>query len=465
MLSRMTELEIHSAAFDQARLKTEQLRIVGILVFAAVLVVVTAVRTLLLHTGAPLDVWIEDVALIALLVTYEFFSLHFVRRALAKGAGPATAWWSFGISFETLLPAFWMALLSSAKVEPGYQPLANPAALVFFVIIILSILRLSRATSVMTGVTAALGYLAAAVYIGWRPAMPGTAAPVTQTMVPLYAIILLAGGFLAGVVANEVRKNVQAALREAETQRRLESVQHDLQVARSIQQSLLPSKKPELPGFQIAGWNQPADDTGGDYFDWMMTPDGKLAVMLADVTGHGIGPALLAASSRAYARASFETQPDLVSAFRHMNQAMAADLDPRRFVTFAAVLCSANPGNVQVFSAGHAPLFFYSAAEDRFWEMEAHAPPLGILPVLAGDPPANLSLKTGDLILLVTDGFFEWENAAGEQFGSKRLEEAVRAAHGSAPEEIIQKLYRSVLVFAAGSEQKDDLTAVVIKRE
>jgi serine phosphatase RsbU (regulator of sigma subunit) len=372
--------------------------------------------------------------------------------------------WNFGIVFEMLLPAFWLAVLSSARIEPQYQPLANPAVLVFFVFILLSILRLSPATSIAAGGMAAVGYVAAAVHIGWRPAIPGTPAPVTQTMVPLYAIILIVGGALAAVVAREVRKNVQAAMREAETQKRLEMVQHDLQVARSIQQSLLPKKKPEVPGFEIAGWNQPADDTGGDYFDWMPIAAGKLAVMLADVTGHGIGPALLAASSRAYARASFETQPDLLSAFQHMNHAMRADLDPRRFVTFAAVVCSANPGNVQVFSAGHAPLFFYSAAEDRFWEMDAHAPPLGILPMLAGDPPVEMTLAAGDLILLATDGFFEWENAGGEQFGSQRLEEAVRTSRHLAPEAMIQKLYESVLAFAGGTEQKDDLTAVIIKR-
>lgn len=464
MLSPMHEPVIQSAALNLARLKTERLRIFGVLIFAGVLVAVTAIRTLVLHTGAPVDVWLADVGLVALLVVYELVTLRWAKRALERSTNIPGAWWAFGMVFEIVLPAFWMAVLSSARVAPEYQPLANPAALVFFVFILLSILRLSPGTSLAVGVMCAVGYLAASVYIGWRPAIPGTSAPVTQTMVPLYAIIFVMGGVLAGVVAHEVRENVQAALREAETQRQLESVQHDLQVARSIQQSLLPDEKPKLPGFEIAGWNQPADDTGGDYFDWMSLPDGRLAVMLADVTGHGIGPALLAASSRAYARASFETQPDIVAAFRHMNQAMAKDLDPRRFVTFAAVMCSPNPGKVQVFSAGHAPLFFYSAADDRFWEMEAHAPPLGILPILAGDPPAEMTLRTGDLILLATDGFFEWEDAAGEQFGSQRLEAAVRASRHLPPAEMIQKIYQDVLAFAAGTEQKDDLTAVVILR-
>jgi serine phosphatase RsbU (regulator of sigma subunit) len=460
----MQQQEIHFAAFGQARLKTERLRILGVVIFAGVLVLVTAVRTLILHTGVLLNLWLGDVGVIALLVIYELAALRWIRRAQATGGSIPSAWWKFGMMFEALLPAFWMAVLSSSRVEPEYQPLANPAVLVFFIFIMLSILRVSPGTSVAAGLMAGAAYLAASVYIGWRPALPGSAAPVTQTMVPLYAIIFIMGGVLAGGIAREVRDHVQAAVREAEAQRQLESVQHDLQVARSIQQSLLPNQEPQVPGFEIAGWNQPADDTGGDYFDWMSLPDGRFAVMLADVTGHGIGPALLAASSRAYARASFETQPDLVAAFQHMNRAMAEDLDPGRFVTFAAVMCSPNPGRVQVYSAGHAPLFFYSATEDRFWEMDAHAPPLGILPVLAGDPPAEMTLQPGDLILLVTDGFLEWENAASEQFGSRRLETAVRESREFTPEAMIQKIHESVLGFAAGSEQKDDLTAVVIKR-
>lgn len=90
------------------------------------------------------------------------------------------------------------------------------------------------------------------------------------------------GSFLS----SEIRKHVEAALREAELQRQVERLNHDLEVARSIQQSLLPTTMPHLEGFNIAGWNQPADQTGGDYFDWYLLPDEKVLVALADVTGH-----------------------------------------------------------------------------------------------------------------------------------------------------------------------------------
>src|SRR5205807_8813583 len=136
---------------------------------------------------------------------------------------------------------------------------------VFFIFIISSTLRLRRWISGLSGIVASLTYLCAALYLGWRPPIPGVPAQVTQSSVSLNAITLLVGGIVAGAVAGQIRQHVQAALREAETKRKLEAIEHDLQVARSIQQSLLPQERPQIAGFDIAGWNRPADDTGGDY--------------------------------------------------------------------------------------------------------------------------------------------------------------------------------------------------------
>jgi serine phosphatase RsbU (regulator of sigma subunit) len=269
---------------------------------------------------------------------------------------------------------------------------------------------------------------------------------------------------IAAAVAGQIHKHVEAALREAETKRKLEAVEHDLQVARSIQQSLLPKERPQIPGFDIAGWNQPADDTGGDYFDWKAQRDGKLVVSLADVTGHGIGPALVAAICHAYARSSFSMDHDLMGAFEHINQALGADLQTGRFVTFVAAVCRPDSSELQILSAGHGPLFIYSRSEDRFIDVQPQAVPFGILPFFRSDPPAQLRLGSGDLVILPTDGFFEWENDQGEQFGVARMEEVIRASRQLAPPEIIAQLYDAVTKFSNGTNQQDDLTAVIIKR-
>lgn len=455
--------EIASAAFHHAELQSERLRILGVLSFVTIFAVSTWVRVFVIRTASTTTPWAWNFGLAAAIAIYELWMLRRVNLALNSGRTFPARFWILSTILETSLPALAIAFLASPDVEPAYRPLATPAVLVFFIFIILCTLRLSVWICFLSGAIASVTYLAAALYLGWRPPVPGVPAPVSQTTVSLNALILLTGGLIAGAVAGEIRKHVEAALREAETKRKLEAVEHDLQVARSIQQSLLPKERPQIAGFDIAGWNQPADDTGGDYFDWNTQRDGKLVVSLADVTGHGIGPALVAAICHAYARSSFSMDHNLTTAFEHINQSLGADLQTGRFVTFVAAVCEPDSPNLQILSAGHGPLFVYSRSEDRFIEVNPQAVPFGILPFFNSDPPARLRMGSGDLVVLPTDGFFEWENDQGEQFGVERMEEVIRASRQLAPTEIIAQLYNAVTKFSNGTKQQDDLTAVIIK--
>jgi serine phosphatase RsbU (regulator of sigma subunit) len=279
-----------------------------------------------------------------------------------------------------------------------------------------------------------------------------------------YAISILVAAFAAALVAREFRNQVEAALREAETRREVEHLQHDLDVARSIQQSLLPQAMPQVPGFDIAAWNKPADQTGGDYYDWQALPDGRFLVALADVTGHGIGPALLAAVCRAYSRVTFGQHNGFLKSMEQINTAIAKDVGEGRFVTFVAAIIGPESSQVELLSAGHAPLFLYWLKHDRFDKMEAQGLPLGISPDFLSEPPQALQFAPGDLLVLTTDGFFEWANASEELFGSTRLEDSIRASREKSSADIISTLYQDVLRFAGGTSQKDDLTAIVIKR-
>jgi serine phosphatase RsbU (regulator of sigma subunit) len=173
---------------------------------------------------------------------------------------------------------------------------------------------------------------------------------------------------------------------------------------------------------------------------------------------------LLASVCHAYARSTFGAVQELTVALERINQDLGADLTTGRFVTFVAAVCCPACPDVEVLSAGHGPILSYSRSTDRFVEMNAHALPFGILPLFRPDPPTHLQLQSGDLVLLVTDGFFEWENDRGEQFGVPRMEDVIRASRDSASEEIIKRLYQAVTTFSNGTKQQDDLTAVVIKR-
>ena len=460
----MPQSEIKSPAFHAAELRSERVRIFGVLVFLAILVAVLTIRVFLLHTTVLNSHAVWNLVLAAVIGLYEYLMLRVVNRALRTDREFPRFVWFTSTVIETAVPAIGVAWLTTTGFDAAYRPLASPATLLFFVFIILSILRLDPWICRLAGITATVSYLAAAVYLGWIPPTPGTPAPVTQTDVSLYAIILLVTGFVAGGVATEIRKHVEAALREAETQRKLDRVQHDLETARDIQQALLPQTPPEIPGFTVAGWNKPADDTGGDFYDWDAMPDGRLIIVLGDVTGHGIGPALLAAACRAYARSSFSVNTNLTAALTQINAAIARDLDPARFITFAGVACTSGTGDLEILSAGHGPILLYSASHDAFIEIESQCVPLGILPEFSSGPPTKIQMKKGDIFLLITDGFVEFENPAQEEFGKLRLKEAVRASRELAPEEIIKSLYDAVLAHSSGTRQQDDLTAVLIKR-
>jgi len=454
-----------SAAFRQELLKSEHKRILIVLGITALIFVVRTVRTLTLWNHENVYLWMVSTTLLAVFVAYELFMLRAVNCAIKDGCDLSRTMIVSNIIVETSVPAFAVAFVTSSAIEPAYRALANPSALVFFAFIILSTLRLQPALSRFSGIVAAVAYLAAATYLGWRPSFnSGDSLLSPQKDVFGFAITFVVAGIVAGAVTGEIRKHVDAALLEAETKRELEHLQHDLDVARTIQQSLLPTSMPEIEGFQIAAWNLPADQTGGDYYDWQPLPDGKVLVALADVTGHGIGPALLAAVCRAYARTNFNADNGLMAAMERINSSLASDLREGRFVTFVAAICSPGKSAVELLSAGHGPLFVYTLQHDHFEAMNAQGLPLGISSSLMSDPPKILELNTGDMLVLATDGFFEWANANGEQFGDERLEQTIRASKEMHPSEIIAALYKAVIAFSGGTAQKDDLTAIIVKR-
>jgi len=460
MTHAIQQMRETSVAFRHALLKSEKKRIAGVIVFVCCFAVLAAVRIFVL--GSAMSRWGLVVA--ALVIAFELGLYRAVNGSLHSGRDISNCVWYLSSVLECLFPAVGVAFLTSTRLLPDYRPLATPWVLAFFPFMLLSVLRLTPRLCWVCGIVSALGYMAAAYVTGWHFSPGPSGFTVTQTAVKYFAFILLITGALAAGVAAEIRAHVEAALREAETQHQLKQVAHELQIARSIQQSLLPKVRPQIAGFQVTGWSRSADDTGGDFYDWKKLADGRWVVVLADVTGHGIGPAILASVCRAYSRASFNVRDRLETMLKNINQAFAEDLTPERFATFVAVVCEEGSDQVELLSAGHAPIFVYSSDNQSFRLIDAQGLPLGILPDLWDAVPVKLILKPGDIVLLITDGFLEWENIAGEQFGNERFAAAVRQFSDREPEMIIAELYDSVLNFAQGTPQQDDLTAVLIKR-
>jgi len=452
--------EIDSTAFHHAQLRTERLRILGSILIISIFCVTGAIRIYLFGSH------INHIGLYGamVLVAYEFLVLRAVQRSMHSGVRIPDWFWTVNVIIEMSAPSLAAAFLVSPLIIPEYRPLVTSWVLLFFPFLVLSTLRLSPTMSSVAGVAGAVGYLLAARYNGWHLNSNLTTNSIAHSAVPFFAVMICLTGFMAALVAWVIRNYFQAALREAETERALKQMEHDLTIARSIQQSLLPKVRPKIEGYEIAGWNHSADETGGDYFDWKQLENGSVAVTLADVTGHGIGPALLASLCRAYSRASFSNTDSLADTLQRINRSFGEDVSPGRFATFVAAICHAEDDKLELLSAGHAPLFWYSHSKRELQVFPAHDVPLGILPQLTSASSQVVPMEPGDIIFLITDGFLEWENHAGDQFGVERFEKVIRSNFDLPPEEIIAELYRAVLSFADGTPQLDDLTAVVIKK-
>ena len=241
-------------------------------------------------------------------------------------------------------------------------------------------------------------------------------------------------------------------------------IERDLNIARDIQQGLLPKADAELAGFDIAGWNKPADETGGDCYDYLPLNDGSLAITIADATGHGIGPALMIAECRALFRATVSLSHNLTEVVGRVNNLLCEDLPDDRFVTAFFGIIDAKPSNLSFISAGHGPLIEYIHDKDEFVELRANGVPLGIMPDISYTDPEVFKMTSGDMMIVVTDGFFEWQREDKEQFGLERMFEVIRAHRDRPCREIIERLHEAVLKFAGPIPQADDLTAVIVKR-
>jgi len=408
----------------------------------------------------------KSLALGAATIAYECLVLLLVTRALRQERSLPGWIWYINAFIETLLPTVAILTVTHSAFIGPYRALVAPAVLLYFYFIILSTLELSPLLSALIGLFSCLEYTGLIGYTYYRfPAADSPAAIFPLSVYATYAIVILLAGLIAAAVAAHIRKHVVAALTEAETRRKVELMERDLNIARSIQQGLLPGSTPSVEPFEIAGWSQPADATGGDYFDWQQLSDGRLAVSLADVAGHGIGPALVTAVCRAYSRVSFPSGQEIGVIMDRINALLVEDLPAERFVTFVVALLDPKTSSVELLSAGHGPLLLYTAVDDQLQDLSAHGIPLGLMTGAAYGTPQRICMASGDMLVLLTDGFFEWANAQGEQFGIDRIRGAVAEAKDLNAERIIAGLYDQVKQFVGGQAQPDDLTAVVIKRK
>lgn len=398
----MSAIEIQSEAFEQAALKSERVRVIGLLGALAALVAIAAVRALVFGAPGEQRLLVSIIGLAVGMTVYEGLMLRFISGSMVANR-PVAPWiWTVNIFVETLFPTAALILMVESGYFPPYQALVAPAGLFYFFFIILSTLRLSPALSRLTGLFAGTGYMAATAYVFWQYPNLRASNDFTLPIFATYGAFTAIAGFVAGGVAAQIRVHVAAALREADARREAEKLERDLDIARTIQQGLLPSEPPALEGFEVAGWNLPADQTGGDYYDWQTLSDGRVAVVLADVTGHGIGAALVTAACRAYGRATLPRGSELGAAMSQLNELLVEDLPPAKMVTFVTAVVDPEGGRVKLLSAGHGPVLLYTASDGEVESLEAHGVPFGFASGMRYGPAQDIIMAPGDMLVLMT---------------------------------------------------------------
>jgi len=240
-------------------------------------------------------------------------------------------------------------------------------------------------------------------------------------------------------------------------------MEHALQIARQIQQNLLPQKSPEFAGLEISSLSMPCDETGGDYFDYFAAGE-RLFTIIGDVTGHGIGPALIMSEVRALIHAVAHTSEEIgpASILSIVNRLLAGDLTEGRFVTLFLGIFD-KERNIRFSSAGHGNVYHFLRKEDTINELEPTGLPLGIMEGSSFDEGKPVRMQNGDVILFATDGIEESANAAGEQFGRENLFKALRESAGRSAAGIVEKVYCDLKNFAGAQPQRDDITMFAIK--
>jgi serine phosphatase RsbU (regulator of sigma subunit) len=278
----------------------------------------------------------------------------------------------------------------------------------------------------------------------------------------------LTGGQTVSSRLLEVEELAAAQERMRVGLRSLLKLEGDLQAARRIQQSSLPDELPAVEGWDVAGWSEPAEETGGDAYDAIplgdaLEPTGAL-LLVADATGHGIGAALSAVRVAAMVRIGARAGDDLPTLARLLNEELCAGLPGNRFVSAWLGRIDAASGELATFSAGLAPLLLLRQGAARVQILAADVPPLGLRREVSMTPPPALEMERGDLFVAVTDGLFEATDADGEELGIERIARVlVRERQGTA-EQILEALRREVEAFTGNVALGDDRTVVVIKR-
>lgn len=269
-------------------------------------------------------------------------------------------------------------------------------------------------------------------------------------------ILMTIGGLAATSISN-------AMLHEDSLEK--ERYQQSLEIARTIQKNLFPSSTPEFGGFDVAWSSESCDETGGDYVDFMLTDPSCLITVVGDVSGHGIGAALLMASARAGLRASIGAESrDLSEVISALNDQLEQDMELDRFMTMFVTAVNKADNTLQFVNAGHDSPFLYRASTGEIEEFPSTGMPLGIFAPNTFELGESAGMQPGDVLLITTDGVWEVNGGPDDaMMGKDELRDIFSKYVHQPAEQVAASILADVNEYTGGRPARDDVTIVVIR--
>jgi sigma-B regulation protein RsbU (phosphoserine phosphatase) len=242
-----------------------------------------------------------------------------------------------------------------------------------------------------------------------------------------------------------------------------ERLDEEVALAREIQMSTLPTEMPAVAGYDLYGHFEPASHAGGDLFD-LVVLDGQLFILMGDATGHGFGPALSATQMQAMLRVAFRCGADLDEAYRHVNNQLAEDLPDDRFITAFMGFLNPVTHEIRFHSGGQGPILHFRAADGNCVRHRPTTFPVGIMDLDDAGAPQLLIMDPGDLLVLLSDGIYEYESKQGVQYGEERVAGLVKYHHRLPMEKLSKQILNATYEHGEGVTQQDDITLVLLRR-
>jgi serine phosphatase RsbU (regulator of sigma subunit)/predicted ester cyclase len=243
--------------------------------------------------------------------------------------------------------------------------------------------------------------------------------------------------------------------------RKRERVEHDLSVARSIQQASLPKEVPTLEGWQISPYYQPAREVGGDFYDFHLLPEGRLGLVVGDATGKGVPAALVMSTTCGMLRLAAQSHTSPAEMLQGVNEVLFPNIPTNMFVTCFYAILEPNSGRLSYANAGHDLPYLHRNGEAE--ELRARGMPLGLMPGMRYEEKETI-VHSGQAALLYSDGLVEAHDPEGDMFGFPRLRTLIaERAEEERPlgEVLLEELYSFT---GEGWEQEDDITLLTLKR-